>query len=416
MSLNASISRYEEANFRHLVIDIAWFGFALAANSRFLSVYAIRLGATPAEQSLISALPALVLLFSSMLGSWWLKRYVSTIKALRLPGFGMRFMFLLPLFAPVFPEWFQPWWIILSVTLPAIPQGVASVVFINMMREAVPPSQLGKLLGLRSVALNIALAGGALAFGLWLETAPFPFNYQSMFFVAFLAAMMSYRHIDLIKMVNEIAPDVRPPAMPWKTVWGAGPFRQVALITAISHISFTLLIAIIPLYLVRERGATEGFMALFGLVELVSGAVISMLAVKLAQRIGNRAMIALMMFGTALAAVVLAFSPSLPFTLIAAALTGACWMSVALIGLFGFFTENTPIENSTGYSTAYQQVIGLSTFIGPMLGTLLVNAGLELTSVIIVGAVVRAVAAVMTEFPVLTGVRSRRPQESLAQA
>lgn len=414
MSLNASISRYEEANFRHLVVDIAWFGFALAANSRFLSVYAIRLGATPAEQSLISALPSLILLFSSMLGSWWLSRHTDTVRALRIPGVGMRFMFLLPLFAPLFPAWFQPWWVILSVTLPAIPQGIASVVFINLMREAVSEGQMGKLLGLRSMWLNITLGIGAVAFGLWLENAPFPFNYQSMFFVAFLCSMMSFRHIDLIRMVNETTV-VKPPTIPWTTVWRSRGFRQVALITALSHMSFTLLIAIIPLYLVRERGATEGFMAVFGLVELGSGAIVSMFAVKLARRMGNRAMTAMMLFGTSLAAVILAVSPSLPLTLVAAALTGGCWMSVALIGLFGFFTENTPNENSTAYSTGYQQVIGLSAFVGPMIGTFLLDMGLTLTGVIIVGAVIRGVAAVMTEFPALTGAAARK-QESLAQA
>ena len=36
----------ERTNFNHWVIDIAWFGLAFAATNRFLSVFAIRLGAS----------------------------------------------------------------------------------------------------------------------------------------------------------------------------------------------------------------------------------------------------------------------------------------------------------------------------------------------------------------------------------
>ena len=58
---NPAVDRTTNANFHHLVMDVAWFGLALAASSRFAQFYAIRLGATPIELGWLAALPSLVL-------------------------------------------------------------------------------------------------------------------------------------------------------------------------------------------------------------------------------------------------------------------------------------------------------------------------------------------------------------------
>ncbi|NLE50566.1 MAG: hypothetical protein GX613_04110, partial [Chloroflexi bacterium] len=56
-----------------------WFGLAFPSTARFLSVYAIRLGASAALLGWISALPAIILLIMSAFAPWWRKRYPSTV-------------------------------------------------------------------------------------------------------------------------------------------------------------------------------------------------------------------------------------------------------------------------------------------------------------------------------------------------
>src|SRR5215510_11938822 len=90
----------ERDNFRHFVGDMAWFGLALAATSRFLSVYAIRLGADDLQIGLLASIPAILLAFSSPLGAWWRRHHESTVKALFWPGMIFRMIFVLPIFAP----------------------------------------------------------------------------------------------------------------------------------------------------------------------------------------------------------------------------------------------------------------------------------------------------------------------------
>ena len=57
MNSTASLeSSVEQSNFHHLVQNTVWFGLATPATARFLSVYAIHVGATPFQLGLIASL------------------------------------------------------------------------------------------------------------------------------------------------------------------------------------------------------------------------------------------------------------------------------------------------------------------------------------------------------------------------
>ncbi|MBC7812176.1 MAG: MFS transporter [Burkholderiales bacterium] len=394
----------EQGNFHHLVREIAWFGLALPATARFLSVYAIRLDATTSELGWISSLPALVLLFSAALGSWWLHHYRNSVQAVFWPALAFRFIFLLPVFTPFLPVEWQPAWLILSVTLPALPQGIASVVFVVMMREAVNKAQLTSLLGKRALAMNVCVAIGALVFGLLLEKVAFPLNYQAMFVVAFVLALVSMLHIVRIrvnaaKTASQTIPQVTPevlataatlPSRPVKKMspWRARKFQRVAIAAALLHLAFFSVFPITPLYLMDKMNASEGFMAIFAFAELAAAGAIALLADRIVRHYGNPALMMLSIVSTGLASLIIAFAPNLNVTLLAAALTGAGW-TAAGIGLFSYFADHTPIEESTRYVTAYHQIIFLAMFIGPMLGTILANKGINLALVLLIGSILR---------------------------
>src|SRR3954468_24779034 len=113
MTPQTQTEKIERANFNHLVGDIAWYGLPLAATTRFLSVYAIRLGAGAMELGLISALPALIVVITVSLGGWWTRRYPTAVQSLFWPALGQRLAFLLPFFAPFLPLQWQPLWLVL---------------------------------------------------------------------------------------------------------------------------------------------------------------------------------------------------------------------------------------------------------------------------------------------------------------
>jgi MFS family permease len=379
------------ANFRHFVGDILWFGLAMPATARFLSVYAIRLGAEPMLLGWLAALPAILALASSSLAAWWRRRYPDTVGAQLWPGVFYRFVFLLPALTPFFPAEWQPVWLVLAVSLPALPQGISSVMFLVLLREGMDSVKLTALMSRRSLIFNIAVALSTLAFGFWLEEVAFPFNYQSMYVVAFALSLVSAWHVQKVRILTVEEQPVTTPDQPVVSPWRSPAFQGVAVIVVIMHVSFYMLIPIIPLRLVDELGATEGFMSIFALAELGAAALVAALTNRIVGRIGSRPAIGLGLAGTGLAAIVLALTSNLYVTLPAAAISGGMW-TLAAISLFNYFSECTPRESLTSYSTLYNQIVMLSVFVGPMLGSQLASMSLELTSVLMIGAVLRLIA------------------------
>jgi MFS family permease len=392
------MSSPEKSNFRHLVFDIAWYGIALAATSRFLSMYAIRVGAEPWQLSWLVAIPSLVLLVSSYFGVRWRNRFSGTDRAVMLPAFSQRFVFLLPALTPFLPQHWQPYWLVLAVTLPALPQGVASVVFINLMRESVERGSMSRLFSRRSMAMNMAIAIAAVGFGYMLEKTPFPTNYQIMFVLAYLAAMISLWHVRHVKplttsmiRVAEISVQDHSEDQPWRNP----RFQRIAAITAITYMAMFSIVPITPLWLVNEHGAAEGFIAMFGLLELAAAATGAAFTASLVKHLGERQVIALGMISTALSTILILIAPSLEFTLISAVLIGGGW-ATADIALTGYFADNTPVEN-IGYSRAYFQLVSVGMFVGPLIGGQLAG-GVSLLTVMVVGAGLRLMAAAVAMF------------------
>ena len=81
------------------------------------------------------------------------------------------------------------------------------------------------------LALNLAVGIGALTFGIWLEKAPFPLNYQVMFMLAFLFALASLWHCIRVQMQSSAISSSAVPALvsasprlpnpgEYRAVWG----------------------------------------------------------------------------------------------------------------------------------------------------------------------------------------------------
>lgn len=400
----------ERANFRFLVLDIAWYGLAMPATARFLSVYAIRLDASPALLGWLAALPSLIALVTSSWAAWWRGRHATMLQAMWWPGLTYRLMFLLPAFTPLFPAEMQPWWLVLAAALPAAPNGISSVLFLVLMRQAVEPSRLTVLLSRRSLAFNVAVGVSTLAFGLWLKLMPFPFNYQVMFVVSYALSLGSFINV---QRTRELAPaDISPPDRSPVRPWQSATFRRTAFVAVLVNIAFYSISPIIPLRLMDELGADEGFVSVFSVAELAAAALIATVTYHIVRRIGALMTIAIGMGVTGVAAGVLVVATSLPLTLVAAVLSGAAW-TMSAISLFGYFSENVPAESLTRFMTAYNQVVLLAVFVGPLLGSQLANTSISLTTVLALGMGLRLAAGGIVALD-CTGWLARLRRRSLA--
>lgn len=62
--------------------------------------------------------------------------------------------------------------------------------------------------------------------------------------------------------------------------------RQLISLVLLTHMPFFLVYPLVPLHLVDTLGASEGFIAIFGLVELLGGVVIAALAAHWIAKLG----------------------------------------------------------------------------------------------------------------------------------
>ncbi|HVU13816.1 MAG TPA: MFS transporter, partial [Phototrophicaceae bacterium] len=340
MTVQSQHNSAAKSNFRHLVHDMVWYSAGIAATSRFLAVYAIRAGASPIDLGWISSLPALIVLITASFGGWWSRRYPNAARSIYWPALGQRFAFLLPALTPLLPLRWQPLWLILSISIPAIPQGVAAVPFMVMMREAIDPARMPRLLALRQIAANGCVAIAAVIFGFWLETAPYPLNYVVMFLVSFVLSLISLYYCTSIKELTptgeaafNAAPVVKQTqANPWRE----RGFQKIAFVTVTIHVAFFVIVPLVPLLLVSRLGADEGYMAIYALVELTAGTVGSILGPYVERKIGARPMIALCIAFTALNGIIIALAPNLTVALLAPIFSGAFWTMGAGVSLYNF--------------------------------------------------------------------------------
>jgi len=406
--MTAIDSRRERDNFHHLVMDIAWFAVALASTTRFLQFYAIRLGADAFTLGLLTSLPAITVFFGTSFSVWWRNRYADSIKAVWWPSMGFRLVFILPALAPFFPPKWQVWVLIIGAILPAITQGVSSSVFIVMMRETVSDTQLGKLISRRQFALNAMLLLGVVGFGLLLKLVSFPINYQIMFVMAFAFSMISQWHLGRLML---LAPQQEPVKRSSKSILSMLKETNIQSITymnLVCFVGFYAVFAIVPLYLQQVLGADEGWMALFGVAELLAGVLVAMRLDAIMQRFGSRMTIVWGMVATAFALIIIALAPNLAVSMLGSVFIGAGWNMVT-VALLRFFTERTEADDMQS-TMLYHQIIFAGMFIGPMIGTALVDWGLPLFTVLLIGAGIRLFSALLAhQGLVLFGKKRVRP-------
>ena len=335
-----------------------------------------------------------MLLTSSLLSTWWRRRYDNSIRAVHGPTLLMRFRLLAYVLAPFLPiEWAVPYLIVVT-SLVSLPSGVASIIFLVMIREAVRDNRLTDLISRRQLAMNLCIAASTLVLGFWLERVAFPHNYQIMFIVGFGLMIVSLWHVDQVRVFN-ITPEPPPSREdPDSRPWHSPNFRNVALIVTVLFVSFQSIVPVIPLWLVQGRGAEEGFIALYSFLELIGAASGAMLAHRLIRRFGHRRVGLVGMLCTGMAALILAAAPSLAFTLPAALLSGGTWVMVD-ISQFTFFSARTPPEKRSSYTRAYFQSLSIATFLGPLIGSTLANSGVALPLVLVIGGGLRMGAGVL---------------------
>ncbi|MCC7446888.1 MAG: hypothetical protein IT324_05690 [Anaerolineae bacterium] len=386
----------ERANTRHLYFEMLFMAVAFAMDWYFLGVFAIRLGATPLQLGALSSLRALMLAVGSGASSRWQGRFVNVIQAIQFPMFIYRvFVYLLIAFVPFLPDC-KVDVLVALVAISALPHGATQGVFLNMMRAAVSEQHLARVVSQRMVIMNVAILFCVIIFGQLLERIAFPVNYQIGFLIAFAASLLSWWHVRQIKVPNRVvaAPSSQAAVLPVK-VWKHPVFLRFAVIVVAINVSVFMAAPLVQLHLIRSLNASDTWISVFGLCEMAAGALITLRMDWLIARFKTTGMITALTFFTFAQTLTLGLIATLPPFIGAQLFFGAGWFGLGVV-LYNRLVEVAPHENFAPYAATYQMLINASLFVGPLIGTFLIENGMTLPAALMIVAACRFAAGVVT--------------------
>lgn len=417
------IPEAHRANFRHLYLDIGWFGLLSGSAMAFISIYLVRIGASAIQIGLLNAAPAVTAIALALpAGNWLHGRRVE--RAVFSTSVLHRFFYLawVPLPA-LFLDKTQITVVLVVTFLMSVPGTVLAVGFNAMFADAVPAEWRGHVVGIRNALLAVVTIVASLLCGYILDHTRFPLNYQLVFAMGFIGAMMSSYHLHRIHLPGGERPrtgrtmgDLAQPGLlrglgdaprsgvAWRYFTQRRSFRLpgfeilhgayglVLLSLFLFHLTQYLAIPLFPIYWVEhlalnDQAISLGTALFYAFVFLGSTQIR-----RLTEHIGPRGVTAVGAFLMAAYPGLTALTTNVTLYLVTSIVGGSAW-SLAGGALSNYLLEQIPDQGRPNYLAWYMLVTNVAVLGGSLLGPALAH-GIGLVPALLVIAGGRVVSAV----------------------
>lgn len=390
------------SNIFNLQADVVWFGLVAGSSMAFLSVFAARQGATGWQVGLLTAGPGIVNLLFSMPASRYL-RGKDVVWETFLTSFWHRIGYIVLILIP----WMVPtkWhvWSLVAVNLAmSIPGTILAIGFNAAFADLVPPELRARVVGRRNALMAVSTTLTSLACGQVLDRVVFPLNYQVVFAIGALGAMMSTFHLGrlsrykhklprvgklfmdlarpgLMRFVDSVRHPVglrfllRKPAKPAARLEIlTGPFGKLMITYLVFYFTQYLPIPLFPLFFVNDLNLSDGMISLGSALFYLAMFLSSLMTAQLTIRFSHRGMLVLggLLYGfyplfNGLAGGVVLY-------LIAAVAGGLVW-PIANSGMVNYLMERVPEDDRPAHMAVHNIVLNMGMLIGAMGGPLLLE-------------------------------------------
>lgn len=364
------------ANFIHLYFDIGWWGFYAGATVAFLNVYAVRVGATPVQIGLLSALPAAISLVISLpTGS-----LIRNLPAMRVTFWSAlvgRAMFLSYVLIPFLPIEAQVPAILIVAVIFALPNAVVSISFSEFIMEAVPADWRGVVVGARFAIFAIISFFTTLVCGQILSSLAFPANYQVVFAIGFVSGVMTAFHISRVRRVVEpVTGAVAAPGMqtlarrrqllPRVDADGRRYLRVIWLLFFFNT-SNSMVAPLVPEVMVNRLQLSDSVISIGTATSSMLVFLVSLFIARLTRRTGNRNATALGAVVAAGQAVALALANT-PLLYLLSAVIGGLGSGLLFTAQYNYHLENVPAQDRTIWLSWNLLLSNTALLIGSLLG------------------------------------------------
>jgi MFS family permease len=368
---------------------------------RFLSVYAIALGASNAEVGAIAIANGIAGLAALSPGAWIAERTPSRKWVVLLTGGGVgRVAILLMALLPVLlVEHTAVFALIVLSGLRSFAGSIAHPSWVSLLSDIIPVDLRAFYVSRRMLGIAVIAALGAPLVGFFIRFAGGVDSvsaFQWAFFISFGLGVVSTFFYSRIQEPPRPAGHAVARGRTRAMLSDRG-FRRYLAGTFVLHATTMITGPFFAAYLVRELGASATQVGLLGTIDAGSAVVGQFVAGWLAVRYGSTRLLRWSMF----------LLPLLPALWYLAAnpwdtawphlIGGAAWAAFNLAS-FNLVLDSAPEENIPRYAATHQIAVLSASFVGPVIGTAIV-AAYGIKAVMIVSAVGRLVALGVMAWP-----------------
>jgi MFS family permease len=299
-----------------------------------------------------------------------------------------------------------PWQLAASLLLVGFQLGNSGVM-LAVLRDVTPTRRLGTAVAFFGASQAVGFAVGPIVGGILVDSYGLPLDTVFLVSAGLSVAMAVLLAVGMREVRPSVVPTDRIRTLAAEAIRGVVRDRSTRRLFAVLGLALLARMMVnpfLPLLVADVAGPGPGLASTIGFVvgtAAMVGALVSPLAGALGDRVGFRSVLAGALAGTA---VVLAMMPLVPgVSLLAVAVAAFAALSAATSAMvFGLVSMETPAERRSATLNLVYTPLYLAGIVGPALGA--AAAGVALTAVFELGALITAVAAVT----VLTWTRSSR--------
>lgn len=384
-------------------LDAAFVAIVMGLTGSFMSVYALKLGASEQMLAVMSSGPALMALLAQVPSAMMTERTVKKKKPILVWVMLHRIWYLVFAIIPFLPvsSVHKAWLFITLVTLMNFPANVANVMWTQMMGEIIPTGNRGRVFGDRNFLAGWFSLGSMMIAGPLLDYIPYPYNYTLLFGLSFISFMISTIYLARMEevMANEApATSVRSTGV-WegfKLIFKDKQFMSFVLAAFVFNMGFGISSSMWTINYVRDLHLTN--------TQIAFASILSSLATTLSypfwgrtiDRIGSKSVYLISLF-------IFIFRPWIQAIVTPETLWLMWWFSFATgiaqsgfnLSQFNTLLVVAPDPNKRpSYLAFFNIAVQTVTFIFPMIGVQIYKAlGNQVAPVFYLSTVIRVIGA-----------------------
>ena len=406
-----------QRNVRNVLVDGIGVGI-VSGVATFLSVFLVRLGASPFLVGLLTSMPALTGIILAMpvgrllerqrnVVPWYSRARVWVLGSYALTGL---VPFLFGIDAAPIP-------IIVIWAIATVPQTIVNVAFTIVMGAVAGPDKRYYLMSRRWSILGLTTSVTVALAGWLLQTISFPINYQAVFIGSFAGGLLSFAFSSRITIPDNDPSEAADTPGSWKerlresvaALRENAAYSKFLLSQFVFRCGLTLAIPLFPIYWVRDLGASDAWIGVINTVNSGVLLVAYFLWSALSRRRGNRVVLLASAFGLVLYPLLTGLTRSpLPLPLYAG-LAGIFAAGIDLV-MFDILLLTCPQRHTASYVALYQVTTYVATFLAPTLGTFLADKYGSATGLFVASGLRLAGALLFVALGVGAVARAPRPQ------